>query len=251
MYPVLPFGPITIPTGPIVILIAITVSLEIASRVGKRMGLLIDDVWNSGLLATLVTLIVARLWNVIQFWSIYMTEPLLIISLRPSGFIWLPGMIAGAVAAYIYFWHYALKPGAVAAALLAGAVAGGALLAVGGYLTGNLVGIPSDLPWALPYFGVPRHPVAFYYALGLLMVVGWAWFYAKRMPAGRLLLCICFGAAVVVLVAGAYTEESATVAGLRLNQLVGLGVAAVCALGLAATASAQEQSAGAEPIDKN
>ena len=38
--------------------------------------------------------VVARLWNAAQFWYIYAEEPLLLFSLRPSGFALLPGLIA-------------------------------------------------------------------------------------------------------------------------------------------------------------
>ena len=68
MYPALPFGPFTLPTGPIFVLLAGYFGLETAARFGRRFGLRSDDVWNAGLLGVLAGFIVARLWNVIQFW---------------------------------------------------------------------------------------------------------------------------------------------------------------------------------------
>lgn len=233
MYPVLPFGPITIPTGPLVALIALTLGLEVAGRFGRRLQLSSDDVWNTGLLWVLVGLIVARLWNVIQFWSIYIAEPWLMLSLRPSGFVWNAGVVAGLVAAYIYLWRRALHPLPMTVALAAGALVAAALLAVGALLTGSLIGLPTDLPWALPYFGILRHPVALYYACGLVLLVLGGWFGVGKVPAARLLLLWTLGVGMVLLLAGAYEEEGRSMAGFRLNQLLGLLIALIACLGLA------------------
>ena len=57
---------------------------------GRRLGLRPDDLWNTGLIALLAGFIVARVWNVFQFWYVYSAEPLLLFSLRPSGFAFWP-----------------------------------------------------------------------------------------------------------------------------------------------------------------
>ncbi len=101
MYPSLPFGPLSLPTGPVLALIAFWVALETAARFGKGLGLHSDDVWNVGLAALLTGLIVARLWNVFQFREVYFAEPFLVFSLRPSGFVWPPGIIAASIVAYL------------------------------------------------------------------------------------------------------------------------------------------------------
>ncbi len=110
MYPALPFGPITLPTGPVFAILAIVFTLEVAGRVGRRFGIRPDDVWNTGLLAAVTALIVARLWNVIQFWYVYAAEPMLIISPRPSGFALVPGLIAALIVAYAYLLRKAIDP---------------------------------------------------------------------------------------------------------------------------------------------
>lgn len=233
MYPALPFGPITIPTGPLVALVAVTVGLEVAGRFGRRLHIAIDDVWNTGLLATLATVIVARLWNVIQFWGAYSAEPWLILSLRPSGFVWNAGLIAGVIVAYLYLLRRALPPLPVAAALASGVLTAVAIFTAGAFLTGSLVGLPTTLPWALPYYGVLRHPVAFYYALGFALLVLVGWLLMRRISAGRLLLLWLLGSGLLLLWLAAYEEGSHTFLSLRVNQLWGLGLALAACLGLA------------------
>ena len=240
MYPVLPFGPITIPTGPLVVLIALTVGLEVAGRYGRRLQLSSDDVWNTGLLWVLVSVIVARLWNVIQFWDVYITEPWLILSLRPSGFVWGGGLPVGIVAAYFYWWRRALSPLLMSVALAGGAIATAALVEVGAFLTGSVIGLPSTWLWALPYYGVMRHPVALYYAIGLTLLVGGGWFFIRRMTPGRLLLCWLLGVGLLFLWLGAYEEGNQTVLSLRANQLLGLLLALVACAGLASRPAKEE-----------
>jgi phosphatidylglycerol:prolipoprotein diacylglycerol transferase len=169
--------------------------------------------------------IVARLWNVIQFWGAYSAEPWLILSLRPSGFVWNAGLTAGIIVAYLYLLRRALPPLPITAALASGVLTAIAIFTAGAYLTGDLVGLPSTLPWALPYFGVLRHPVAFYYAVGFASLVGTGGLLMQRVSVGRLLL----------LWLAAYEEGSRTFLSLRVNQLLGLGLALVACLGLART----------------
>lgn len=233
MYPVLPFGPMTIPTGPVVALLALTIGLEIAGRFGKRLQLAVDDVWNTGLLFVLVSLIVARLWNVIQFWVVYQTEPWLILSLRPSGFVWGAGLVAGLLAVYVYLWRRALPLLPISAAFAAGAISAAALGAVGAFLTGTLIGLPSTLPWALPYYGVLRHPVALYYTTGCVLLVVGGWLLINRLPVQRLLYLWLLGAGLLLLWVGAYEEGGQTIFTLRVTQCWGFIAALVACLALA------------------
>ncbi len=235
MYPALPFGPVTIPTGPLVALVAVTIGLEVAGRFGRRLHLATDDVWNTGLLATLATVIVARLWNVIQFWGAYSAEPWLILSLRPSGFVWNAGLVAGVVVAYFYLLRRALPPLPITVALASGVLTATAIFTAGAFLTGTLVGLPSTVPWALPYYGVLRHPVALYYGIGFALLVVAGWLIRVRMSVGQLLLLWLLGSGLLLLWLAAYEEGSRTFLRLRVNQVLGLGLALVACLALART----------------
>jgi phosphatidylglycerol:prolipoprotein diacylglycerol transferase len=233
MYPVLPFGPFTVPTGPIVLLLATTLGLEFAGRYGRRLGLSVDDVWNTGLLTILAGLIVARLWNVIQFWPIYVAEPLLIVSIRPSGFVLLPGLIAGVITAFAYLLRRALAPAPMVAALAVGLTVALALWQAGQLLTGDLLGVQSTVPWAVNYYGELRHPVALYYAGGLLLLVGRLWSVADAQRPMRTVLYLLLGGGAIYLVTGAFEYNASAIGGFRTKQLMGLIVAFCAALVLA------------------
>jgi phosphatidylglycerol:prolipoprotein diacylglycerol transferase len=233
MYPTLPFGPLSLPTTPLVALVAVTFGLEIAGRYGRRLGLLADEVWNSGLVALLGGLFVARLWNVIQFWSIYAREPLLILSIRPSGFAFWPGVGAAMVIGYVYLMRRALAPLLIGAAFVVGGVAAGIVLSIGAFLTGATLGTPSQGPWALPYFDELRHPAALYQAVGLWLLFILLWRRTNSLRPGRTIALALWGYALIRLVTDAFVDGGADVRGFRVSQIIALVVAVLLTLTLA------------------
>ena len=249
MYQALPFGPLSLPTGPIFALLAIYFGIETAARFGRRFGLRSDDVWNAGLLAVLTGLIVARLWNVIQFWYVYAAEPQLIISLRPSGFSLLPGLVGGAIAVYAYLLYRALSPVRMAAALSVGLLMMAAILAMGDYLTGAVTGLASDRPWALPYFGEMQHPVGLYRVIGFALALVVVWLLVDAEHPGRTLLLVGFSFGLVHLVADGFLANAETVGPFRTTQTVGLMVAVLCATALAWSARPAPVATARESVD--
>jgi phosphatidylglycerol:prolipoprotein diacylglycerol transferase len=228
----------TLPTGPILALLAAYLGLDTAARFGRRFGLRVDDVWNVGLIALLAGLIAARLWTVVQFWYVYADEPLLIFSPRPSGFAFWPGLIVALVAAYAYLLRRALDPIRMAAAYGAGVLMAAAVLALGDYLTGTVTGLPSDRPWALPYYGEMQHPASLYRAVGFLLALAGVLLTAYPARPGRSVLMAGFGWGVVHLVADGFMANAALTGTLRTSQLVGFVVAVACAALLAWSARA-------------
>jgi len=233
MYQALPFGPVTLPTGPIFAMLAVFLGLETAGRFGRRLGLRTDDVWNTGLLALLAGLIVARLWNVIQFWYVYSAEPTLIVSLRPSGFSLWPGLVAAVIAAYAYMLRHALSPRKIAASFAVGFLMAAGILAVSDYLTGAIQGLPSDLPWARPYFGEMQHPAALYRAVGYLLSIVFVWLASDPQRPGRTIWLVGLSTGVVLMVADAFGSNLPVTGSFRTGQMVGLALALISAAALA------------------
>ena len=233
MYPTLPFGPLSLPTAPFAILLAATLGLELSGRYGRRLGLHVDDVWNTGLLAMLAGLLAARLWNVATLWPIYMDDPWLILSLRPGGFAPWPGFVAALVVGYANLIRRALDPVRMAAAYAVGAVAAGIILSIGAYLTGSVVGLPSDQPWALAYFGELRHPAALYQALGMWLLFVALWLRTGPLQPGRTVLLAALGYSLIRLATDAFVEDAAVIRAFRASQLAALAAALALSLLLA------------------
>jgi phosphatidylglycerol---prolipoprotein diacylglyceryl transferase len=233
MYPTLPFGPLALPTGPVLAILAVILTLDIAGRYGMRLGIHPDDLWNVGLIALASGLIVARLWNVFQFWYIYQSDPLLIFSIRPSGFAFWHGLVAALIGGYAYLLRRALDPVRVAAALAVGLVAGSIVMSISGFATGTLLGTVSDAPWALPYFSETRHPVGLYRALGSAILCVLLWLRVDAQRPGRVLLLSLLGYSLIRLISDGFLADAPTLGGVRTSQLVALAVALVVVLLLA------------------
>ena len=236
MHPTLPIGPFALPTGPLFALFAIWFGLESASRLGRRLHLGADDVWNTGLAGLLTGLIVSRLWNVVQFRYIYLEDPLLVFSLRPSGFVLLPGVFAALIAISIWMVRKSLSPVRVAAAFSGGLIAASICLSVSSYLTGQTVGMPSRLLWAQPYYDALVHPVGIYRAVGLLVVLVLIWILLQPQQPLRTVLVAGFGYGIVHLISDAFLGvggESVLIGRFQATQIGAWGLALLCALLLA------------------
>ena len=211
MYPVIPIGPLSLPTAPFIALLAIWLGLGALARTGRELKLDPDQLWNFGLLALGAGFIVARLWHVVQFWAIYRIEWTLIFSPRPGALAFWPGLISTFVASYGYLIWKRLDPVRVAAALAVGLLVAGGVLEVGAFLTSATVGTPSDLPWALPVFEVTRHPVALYRTVGMFgLAAALFWRGDFRQPR-RLIGWVVLGYALVRLLADGFLADAATI----------------------------------------
>lgn len=222
MYPVIPIGPLSLPTAPFFGLLAIWLGLGVLARTGRELRLDPDQLWNFGLSALGAGFIVARLWHVVQFWAIYRIDPLLILSPRPGAFAFWPGLAAAILAGYAFLIWKRLHPLRIGAALALSLLVAGTLLEVSGFLTSATIGLPSDLPWALPVFGESRHPVALYRAVGMAALALLLFWRGDFQRPGRLIGWAGLGYALVRLLADGFLADAATVGGIRITQLLAL-----------------------------
>lgn len=242
MYPVIPIGPLSLPTAPFFALLAIWLGLGVLARAGRELRLDPDQLWNFGLLSLGAGFIVARLWHVVQFWAIYRIEPLLILSPRPGAFSFWPGLLAGIVAGYAFLIWKRLDPVRVGAALAPSLLVAGAVLEVSGFLTSATVGLPSDLPWAIAVFGESRHPVGLYRALGMAVLAMLLFWRGDFRRPGRLIGWAGLGYALARLLADGFLADAAAIGGLRLSQLAALAAALGLVLYLSQPAGNAEES---------
>jgi prolipoprotein diacylglyceryl transferase len=162
----------------------------------------LDALLFAGVIGTIVG---ARLGHVLFYEPAYfLTHPLEILKTWHGGLA-SHGGVLGLVAAMV--WHARRHPAEPAPWLidrLAVAVApGAALVRLGNLFNSEIVGRPTDVPWAFVFTALdqrPRHPAQLYEALAYLAVAGvmlWVYPRAPGMRSGRLtglLLTLVFGA---------------------------------------------------------
>jgi len=232
MYPMLPLGPLSIPTAPMMALFAVIIGLDVLTRYGRRLGMNPDQLWNCSMWAIFVGLIVARLWNVGQFWPIYLEEPLLALSPRPSGFALWPGLVGALITGYGYLLYHALDPVRTAVALMMGMITAGIIFSISGWLTGKLTGAPTELPWALWYYGELQHPVAFYRAVGLLMLLVGLWTQSHTAHPAHLLWLGSLGYSLLHFITESFVANPALIGSIRLWQVGAWLLALFCCVQL-------------------
>ncbi|MGE5602265.1 MAG: prolipoprotein diacylglyceryl transferase [Nitrososphaerales archaeon] len=236
MLPVLQLGPFAIQTYPLALVLAGWVALAIGARAARAMGVDGDHVYNAGLYGLAGGVLAARLAHVIAFWPAYRSQPLEIVGLNTTAFLVRPGVIAGLAVAGWYLYRRRLPLVILLDAFAPGLLVGLAIANIGALLAGRNPGAPTDLPWAVVLWGVRRHPVQVYEALGLLAV---ALFVLSVIRAGgrsgfpALIALLGWGLVEWLVEAFRAAEVTSTLpGGLRLGQVLGLAVALVALIGL-------------------
>jgi phosphatidylglycerol:prolipoprotein diacylglycerol transferase len=247
--PILQLGPLALPVYPISLLVAFWVGLALSARTASRLGVDGDHIWNAGLYGLLATIIVGRLAHAIEFWPAYVMQPLDIVGLNAQAFLWGPGALAGVLVAAWYIHRHKLPWVTVLDAAAPGVLAGLVIANLGALLAGNGVGMPANLPWAVDLWGVSRHPVQLYAALGELITLAVV-LQALRKPSrpGTAALLGLLGWGLTAWLIEPFRAESATVvAGIRLWQVIGLGAALAALWRLRRRAATVNPSRTVEP----
>ena len=229
MLPILQLGPLALPVYPISLLLAFWVGLALSARAASRLGVDGDHIWNAGLYGLLATIIFGRLGHVIAFWPAYRIQPLDIVGLNAQAFLWGPGLLAGVIVAAWYIRRHKLPWVTVLDAAAPGVLIGLVIANLGALLAGNDVGAPANLPWSVELWGVPRHPVQLYAALGELITLAVV-LHALSKPSrpGTAALLGMLGWGLTAWLIEPFRAESVViVAGIRLWQAIGLSAALV------------------------
>jgi phosphatidylglycerol:prolipoprotein diacylglycerol transferase len=227
MLPILQIGPLALPTYPLALLLAFWSALEVSGRVARRSGLDGDHLYNAGLYGALALIVAGRLAHMVAFWPAYRLQPAEIIGLNVQAFLWGPGVVAGLCVAAWYVFRHKLPRAQVLDAAAAGALVGLIIAHLAALLAGNDVGAAAELPWAVELWGVRRHPVQLYAALGQAIALGATmWVLRWGLHPGTAAWVALLGWGLTTWLVEPYRAESATLlGGLRTLQVIGLGVA--------------------------
>lgn len=175
MLPVIQIGPAAIQSLTLALLIALWLGAYIAERACKQRGIDANKVWNVVGIGVAVTIVSARIVFVLQNWNVYAVDLTQSVSPTPSALSLDYGALLGLAAAYAYIRWRKIPLARFADALAPGALAAIAIIAIGQFLSGDAYGTPTDLPWAISFWGELLHPVQLYDACAALigLIIGW------------------------------------------------------------------------------
>lgn len=245
MLPVLHIGPATIQTSILAFIVALWLGTLIAERGCKRRSIDTSHVWNISTIGIVVTVTFARLAFVAQNLPVYASDPAQVFALTPNALSFDYGVLFGLIAALAYIQRSKISIARFADALAPGALAAIALIAIGQFLSGDAFGAPTDLPWAISFFGESVHPVQLYDALcalvGLLIVSRFA---RPNTPDGMIaLVSMAWYSAARVFVDAFRGDAALLGGGYRVSQVAALIVLLFALYGLAHLWSDEKESA--------
>ena len=224
MSPIIQIGPATIQSSMLASLVALWLGSLVAEREGKRRGINPDHIWNVIIIGIVATALSARIVFVLQNHDIYASQPSDIFSLTANALSLEYGLVGGVLAGYAYLRWRKIALASFADALAPGALIALSMVSLGQLLSGDAIGTPTNLPWAISLWGDLRHPVQIYVALATLLgavIVGQL---ARRpMRAGFIaLIAIAWYSATRVFVDAFRADADLLGGGYRVSQVIAL-----------------------------
>lgn len=219
------------------IALGIAVAVWLTAREAKRRGILPDAIYDGALWVVVAGIIGARLFHVIDNWSVYAANPIAIFG--TAGLAIYGALIGGLVAVVIYTTVRHLPLWRVLDAAAPAIALGQAIARLGCFINGDNYGVPTNppLPWSVtwtnPKAMVPDRTVAYqpaqlYDGLWALIVFAIVWRLRTRVKTDGVLFLIyvslySFGRFFISFV----REDNVYFANLRQAQIIALIVTAV------------------------
>jgi phosphatidylglycerol:prolipoprotein diacylglycerol transferase len=153
----------------------IIIATWLTSRLTKKI-----DVWEALSFALTFGLVGARLYHVLNFWSYYSQNPLLILAIWQGGLGIFGGLLGGLLGLLLYARLRRFRPWALLDLAALGVPLAQAIGRFGNPFNQELFGLPTTLPWGIyinpenrPFpvmFFNKFHPLAIYESFGCLII---------------------------------------------------------------------------------
>ncbi len=168
MLPVLQIGPLAVPLPGVVLLLSLWLGLTLAEKTAPRRGIPSAVIYNLVFYVLVVGIVSG-------YPEVFIAKPTDILTISPELLDAWSGVLGGLLAGVIYGRRQKLNLLVTLDALTPMA----AVFMVGWSLSnaasGSAYGSPTDLPWKIELWGLPRHPVQIYAAAlaGVVLMVLW------------------------------------------------------------------------------
>jgi prolipoprotein diacylglyceryl transferase len=193
MHPVLvKIGPLVIRYYGLMYVVAIALGAFLFSREARRrrLPLSTEDLLDLVLVTIPAAVLGARLYYVVFQWGYYRLHPMDIFKLWEGGLAIHGGVLAGALAVYLFCRAKKARFWTVTDALVPSLILGQAIGRIGNLMNGDAYGTPTTLPWGIrfpaespagqAYPGLATHPTMIYESLLNFAVFVLLWGIRKR-----------------------------------------------------------------------
>ena len=237
MMPVFSLGGLSIPAKPLILLLGFYVALWLGSKGAESLGIEGDHVWNCGFLSAVGGLLVGRLAYAARYPSVYIPDPLALLSPRLSTFVPWAAVLGGILTCFVYLRRHRIHLGRFVDAITPALVLLWGALALANLFAGDAYGEVTTVPWGIEMWGAVRHPTQLYDMLGAVATL--FWLFLKPSPRGRGIWGwrLLFAYSTWHLFIDAFRGDGAVVwGGYRLAQVLGLMGALIALAALASMA---------------
>ncbi|MDO9087824.1 MAG: prolipoprotein diacylglyceryl transferase [Anaerolineaceae bacterium] len=167
MFPIINIGPLAVQTPGLLIIIGVYIFILIGEKQSLRYSIKPNDLSNIVYIFLLSTILIGRLAYVFRFPTIFIENPISLLSINLDLFDFASGLLLSLLVVMIFMQRKNINIfnflDAITYAFLVLLI----FFFLAQFAAGNLYGKPSDLPWAINLWGAPRHPLQLYYLLGL------------------------------------------------------------------------------------
>jgi phosphatidylglycerol:prolipoprotein diacylglycerol transferase len=162
MLPVLQIGPLALQTPGLLILVGIWFGLTASEKLASRFKIEPSQLYNLVLIVLLSGILGARLAYVIQYSSIFIANPLNIISPTLTMFNGEAGLVIGVIAGTIYAQRKSMQLWPTLDALVPGLSVFIIFYHLANFASGDAFGSATQMPFAVELWGQARYPVQLY-----------------------------------------------------------------------------------------
>ena len=230
MFPYLRLGPFLLQMPLLALLIGLWVSVSYIEQEAVRLRLNKDSLNNLISYGLFGGIILARLVYAAQYASIYLANPLSLLSLNTNTLSPFGGLLGGVAIAFLYGYRQKLLLRQTLDALTPGLAFFMIAIGISHLLSGNAYGVLSRIPWAIYMWSEYRQPTQLYEIfLGLVIfTIILTRIIQTSRPGSQFIQFVALSAIARVFVEGFRGDSVILFDGYRTAQVVGLAVLVVC-----------------------
>jgi phosphatidylglycerol:prolipoprotein diacylglycerol transferase len=238
MLPVIQFGPLSIQTQGLILLIGLWVGLIVGERLSSRFGINADSLERLVLIPLIAGVIGARIFYVLKSTEMLTSSPLSIFSLNPAMLDREGGILIGVLVLFVYAQRKNIDLWAALDALTP--VISVVLITLGlAFLaSGEMYGRPTGMPWGINLWGEIRHPTQIYRSVisaGILVMTlilskEIQKDHARYKPGIIFLLFVGVNAMGIIILETFHGNPNIIIGGISAGQIAAFFILAACVL---------------------
>lgn len=198
MHPVLfHVGTFAVATYGVLFALGIFVGIALAAWQAPKVDVLVDVVWEVGIVVVIGTMLGARAEYIRTNWPKFADDFSKVLAYRDGGMVFYGGFITSVAAIVLYGRLRRVDALAVFDAIAPFVMIGDAIGRLGCLAAGCCYGLPSDVPWAVTFpegavapAGVARHPTQVYESMYALAIGLFIWWLPRRFVGQRFALLL-------------------------------------------------------------